>query len=268
MIFHQDFVKIALSQQEQKTAVCFQVGFLNASETKRHKSFQDYEIDFKSTNEATGLTMFPVKALQSINGFDEFYHFWGAEDTDVHVRLKNAGYKVRFFKEDLLMLHQWHESYRNKESKKLTSELRLSNAVKLNHQHLKHAEQNKITTVNKKGWGIPISQESYLKLLQFDRNPTILSTQKQAIDHFLFHQLPNIKEDIVFVQMIFDGTSRSIKYHVKKHLGKTVNKYYSLKDVNDMLLTHIISFYRDYDYIMEVKPERGIISLKIRKPNL
>ena len=266
MIFHYDFVKTALSLQEQKTAVYFQVGFLNASETKQDKLFQEYEIDFKSTNEATGLTMFPVKALKSINGFDEFYHFWGAEDTDVHVRLKNAGYEIHFFNQEILMLHQWHQSYRSNESQKLTNELRLTNAVKLNHQHLKYAALNKITIVNELGWGNPLIHESYQQLFNHTQPAKVLVSKKDVIDHFLFNELPNLDHNIVSVEFKLSTRSKTIKYYLKRLLGKPRPKFYTLKEVNDMLLTHIVNLYRDFEYFMSVDVELNKIHFKIRKP--
>ena len=266
MIFHYDFVKTTLSLKEKKTAIYFQVGFLSASETKQDKLFQECEIDFESTNEATGLTMFPVKALKSINGFDEFYHFWGAEDTDVHVRLKNAGYEVHFFDQEILMLHQWHPSYRSKESKKLTKELRLTNAVKLNHQHLKYAVLSKTTVVNETGWGNPMKKNAYDNLSNTIEEPKVLSTQKEVIDHFLFHELPKAGYNIVSIVFKESVERTTFKYYLKKILGQSVPKFYTLKEVNDMLLTHIVSLYRDSEYFMKINVELNNIHFKIRKP--
>lgn len=268
MIFHQDFVKTASSLQEQKTAVYFQVGFLNALETKKDKSFQEYEIDFRSTNEATGLTMFPVKALQSIKGFDEFYHFWGAEDTDAHVRLKNAGFEVDFYDKKILMLHQWHSSYRSKESKKLTKELRLSNAVKLNHQHLKYTVLSNATLVNETGWGNPLTRESYEELIGYTSEEKILSTKKEIIDHFLFHDLAMINHEIRSFIIKPHTKPKSIKDYLKKMLGKSQAHFYSLKEVNDLILMQIVTTYRNYDYTLEADITRNEIGLKIRKSKL
>ena len=266
MIFHQDFVKTASSLQEQKTAVYFQVGFLNALETKKDKSFQEYEIDFRSTNEATGLTMFPVKALQSIKGFDEFYHFWGAEDTDAHVRLKNAGFKVDFYDNKILMLHQWHPSYRSKESKALTKELRLSNAVKLNHRHLKCTVLSKATVINETGWGNPLTKQSYQELCDYEEIFEVLASKKEEVDHFLFNELPKVDRTIVSIVFKASAECNTFKYYFKKLMGKTVPRFYTLKEVNDMLLMHIVTLYRDFEYILNIDVELNKIYLKIRKP--
>jgi glycosyltransferase involved in cell wall biosynthesis len=267
MIFHHDFVQTALSLQDQKTAVYFQVGFLNAAETKTNKSFDEYTIDFKSTHEATGLTMFPVKALQEINGFDEFYHFWGAEDTDAHVRMKNAGYKVLYYDKQILMLHQWHQSYRSKESKKLTSELRLTNAVKLNHQYLKSAIEKKTIKVNKNGWGKPLTLKAFNTLENNVAEPRFLSLQRAVIDHFLYHELPDLKNTLNVV-IRSEDRPKPIQAMVKKILGKQIPKFYTLKEANDLLLGHIVNFFRDYDYNLKINVDKQEINLKIRKPEI
>ena len=60
------------------------------------KEYNDYQIKFKTNLEATGITLFPTEILKRMNGFDEFYHGWGAEDTDAHNRLKNLGLEFEF----------------------------------------------------------------------------------------------------------------------------------------------------------------------------
>lgn len=268
MIFRKDFVKAAISLQNDKTAVYFQVGFLNEKETIQEKPFEAYKIDFESTYEATGLSMFPIGALQAINGFDEFYHFWGAEDTDVHVRLKHAGYAVQFYDQQLLMLHQWHPSYRSKESKKLSRELRLTNAVKLNHEHLKLAKNNNNTEVNQEGWGNPLTRESYEELIGYTSEEKILSTKKEIIDHFLFHDLAMINHEIRSFIIKPHTMPKNIKDYLKKMLGKSQAHFYSLKEVNDLILMQIVTTYRNYDYTLEADITRNEIRLKIRKSKL
>lgn len=265
MIFHEDFINKAISLQESQTATYFKVGFLNETETKLDKPFKEYNIAFESTYEATGLTMFPVKALKEINGFDEFYHFWGAEDTDVHVRLENAGYKVNFYEQNILMLHQWHPSYRSRESKSLTNELRLTNVVRLNQEHLKFAITNKVTKVNEGGWGNPMSDEIYKGLINFNGAVANLNTQKEIIDHFIFCELPSIDKNGKKIIIKYDTVTSTLKYRIKKILRKTLPSFYTLKEVNDKLLVHIISFYRNYNYILKVTEETKEIVLIIRK---
>lgn len=266
MIFHSEFIATAVSLQQSNSAVYFQVGFLDEAETKLDKSFEDYRINFTSSEGATGLTMFPIAAVHPIRGFDEFYHFWGAEDTDIHIRLKNNGTQIKYYDERLLMLHQWHPSYRSKESNKLTKALRLRNIVSLNHEHVKRAEQDKATIVNPEGWGAPLTKTEFNRL-QNDIGKTVeYSNKNTVIDHLLFCELPNLSEEIHTITIIEDNTEKSLKHQAKKRLGKRVPEFYTMKTVNDMLLLHIISFYRNYAYIYRVLDNGSRLQLTIQRP--
>jgi len=47
-------------------------------------------------------------ALIEINGFDEDYEGYGREDTDIEIRLKNLGLKIKSLKGLALQYHVWH----------------------------------------------------------------------------------------------------------------------------------------------------------------
>ncbi|MGW1455083.1 glycosyltransferase family 2 protein [Salegentibacter agarivorans] len=251
MIFHPTFIEKAIQLRQDKKTVYFQVGFLSPSDNLDNQKFTDFNNYRKSTSEATGLSMFPVKELQALRGFDEFYHFWGAEDTDMHIRLKNAGCEVEFYDENILLLHQWHPSYRSKESGRLTKELQVSGIVQLNHQHLKFTKGYKVTVVNKKSWGRVASQKEILKLLEAPVNIEV-SNEKRQVDGLLFGQLPVINMRILKVIIRQDVIQKSPKYKLKKATGKKVPEFYSMKSVNDKVLLHLISFYRDNPYTYRV----------------
>jgi hypothetical protein len=266
MIFHPEFVAKAISLQKQNTSTYFKVGFLNEEETKLTKNYPDYKTDFESTDGATGLTMFPVKALQKLRGFDEFYHFWGAEDTDMHVRLRNDGHDVNFYDSEILMLHQWHPSYRSKESSKISEELQLSGIVQLNHYRLNQAKANVNTIVNRINWGLPLNQTGFELLQNFKGEARQITNKKEAIDHFLFCELSEVKNEVTHFIISEDDFQNSLKYKAKKSLGKKVPTYYTMKEINDMLLLHIISFYRNYHYNYQVFQEENSLQLTIYKP--
>jgi glycosyltransferase involved in cell wall biosynthesis len=267
MMFRHDFVQKAIELSKVGTSrnLYFKVGFLSELETKKEKEFQDYQINFESNSEATGLTLFSTSELKSCGGFDEFYHFWGAEDTDVHVRLQNAGYSVVFYDNEILMLHQWHPSYRSLERNKLTQDLQLSGVVRLNHQHLMEAIQLKKTKINYLEQDYIMSQEDVRKL-QEDKEVLVLINKKEAIDHFLFVELPNFKNGILNVTLLEDPFQNSLKHRLKKIMRKKVPNYYTLKEINDMFLLHIISFHHNYNYIYKVSEDLKSIEFKIQKP--
>jgi len=263
MIFHPQFVEKALKLQSRNITVYFQVGFLCAEKSPGNKEFGDYKNYRKSTHEATGLSMFTVKVLKELRGFDEFYHFWGAEDTDIHVRIRNAGYEVAYYDEEVLMLHQWHPSYRSSESSDLSKELQISGIVQLNHQHLKHAIQHKTTLVNLENWGDCFPR---VVLDELEKSPVnfIIDNEQRKINHFLYVIMPGFKNQILKIIIQKDPFQNSPKFRVKKIMGKKVPEYYTLKQINDKVLLHIISFYRDKPYTFKISDDLKEIEIAIK----
>ena len=251
MIFHPSFINHATELQERNKCVYFQVGFLSNNDVTNGRKFEESQNYRKSTSEATGLSMFPIEILHELRGFDEFYHFWGAEDTDIHERIKNAGYEIDYYTEKLLMLHQWHSSYRSKESSELTVDLQLSGVVSLNHQHLRFAKQNNSIQANPNHWG-EIMLDAQLDELYQHKIDFELTNEKVVIDNFLYAQLPFMLNRIVKVKISPSSTVNSFRYKTKKLLNKKNTVYYSLKEVNDLLLLHLISFYRDQPYYYKI----------------
>lgn len=262
MIFHPEFTSILEQCSDADTATYFQVGFLSENDTMKDVPFDSYPINFKTNEEATGMTLFPVSYLKKINGFDEFFHFWGAEDTDVHNRLKNVGCKVNFYDKKLLMLHQWHPNYRQRETKTLNRELQLSGIVEINHQHLLHNQKSGSTQVNQKGWGTMMDKAEWEELHAFPA--TLLSNEKKLIDYFLYQQLPNSQNQILAVEIKESPIQKEFKYLLKKKLGKKVPQFYNLKKVNDKILRHIVSFYHTKPYSYQVSEDLKSIVFKIK----
>jgi len=50
--------------------------------------------------------------FKELNGFDEFYSFWGVEDRDMISRLENIGLKPMILDHNMTpIFHQWHQSF-------------------------------------------------------------------------------------------------------------------------------------------------------------
>ena len=267
MIFDSNFIETALQLSKNKEVWYFQVGFLSQEETEFEKNFEDYTIKFKSNNEATGLTLCPVEAARTINGFDEFYHFWGSEDTDFHVRLKNSGYKVNFYDDRILMLHQCHKIYRSKETKFLTQDLQISGIVQFNHQYLKKAIQENKTVVNNDDWGEVIQGKDHFNQLAAyaSGNSKQISNKRVDIDYLLYQELPNLKKGFHAFEIKESDNKVSLKKAIKARIKKNKNEFYSLKSVNDKLLFHFINFYRNHSYNYSVSEDLKSIKFAINK---
>ncbi|WP_269237474.1 glycosyltransferase family 2 protein [Flavobacterium flavigenum] len=265
MVFHPEFTSVLEEKCKPTKATYFQVGYMSDDENKKEvTNYDNYTVKFLSTSDSTGMTLFPVERLKSIHGFDEFFHFWGAEDTEIHSRIKKTGCELEFYNQKVLMLHQWHKNYRSRETVELNTELQLSRIVEINHRHLVHNSENEIVDVNSEGWGEIISDSEFNELEECG-TVLILNNKVEVIEHFLFVELPRFKGGILSVCFIEDDFKTSLKYKFKKKLGKKVPKYYSLKEINDKLLLHIISFYHQFPYTYKVSNDLKSISFKIKK---
>lgn len=263
MIFSEDFIEKLIPIQNPNQAVFFKVGFLDQKESVQLKCFDQYKIRFFSQVGAKGLSLFPLEALIKIKGFDEFFHFWGAEDEDVHGRLEQAGYESIFYEHEVLLLHQWHESYRASERKTLTADLQLTQISRLNQQHLLQNKERNTDDIAAAFWGKTITKEEY-EIIENHSVAIIIGNQKAKVDHFLYSELPCAKSKITNVVFQKEPFQSSWKYWVKRRLGKTVPSYYSLKTINDLVLLHLISFYRNNNYSYIISEDLKTIQLKIK----
>lgn len=264
MIFHPEFTKVLEKKCNLHKVIYFQVGFLSEKESKKDLPFEDYKIKFLSNEDATGISLFPIEKLRMIQGFDEFFHFWGAEDTDVHNRIRKIGCEIEFYDKQILMLHQWHKNYRNSESEILNISIQLTGIIEINKEHMNYNFNKEIELNDKEGWGKVISEAEFNELESFD-DEIILINKAEIVDHFIFVELPQFKKGILSICFVEDAIQKSMKYKVKKIIGKKVPKYYTLKEINDKLLLHIISFYHQYPYFFSINDDLKSISFRIKK---
>lgn len=264
MIFSPHLVSTLHEIKHPQKAIYFKVGFLSREESFLAKPFHEYTLAFTSDVGAQGLSLFAVEALKAINGYDEFLHFWGAEDIDIHNRLERLGCASSFYEEAILMLHQWHPTYRNSETKTLTTDLQLSSIVVLNHKHLLYNDISHKTTIEQSNWGILVDKKTFDTLEIEPVAFTILNTSA-AINHFLFVELPKFEGGVLKLRVEEDPYAETFKYYIKRFLGKKVPQYSTLKEINDQLLLHIISFYHQYPYMYQVSTDLKSITFAIKK---
>jgi len=264
IIFHPEFTSLLEEMFDSNRVLYFQIGFLSEQESLKQLKFNDYNVNFLTDRNATGMSLFPVKMIKNIQGFDEFFHFWGSEDTDIHNRLINKGCKIEYYNSKLLLLHQWHKNYRNRETKQLNLELQMSKTVEINYQHLKYNLENNVIRVNSESWG-EVNCEAEFNELENFQNERILTNKLEIVDHFLFVELPQAERTILSIQFVEDPLQQSLKYKIKQFLGKKVQKYYTLKEINDKLLLHTISFYHTYPYSYKVSKDLKSVAFKIKK---
>jgi hypothetical protein len=258
MIFHQDFIETAVSLTKNHDCFYFSVAYLKQNILDKNKLFNPINFIKISNHEATGMTVFKTEILRQINGFDEFFHFWGSEDTDIHNRIKNLGYNVYFFNEKTLMLHQWHKSHIASENNKLTVNLRLSNITRLNQTKSFYNKSYKLVKVNDT-WG-EIKANSHLEAI----TPIEVPTYKSHIDLWLNYKIHKLNPgEQLALKFYLPSEVLSLKYRIKKTLGKNVLNFYNLKEVNDLLLLQIITHLHTKPYSVEVSKNLDYIVFRI-----
>lgn len=259
LIFHPDFINIAKSKTSQNV-LYFKYGFLSKEESLLEKNFEDFEIDFYGGEEVTGTTLFPTETLKSVNGYDEFYHGWGAEDTDIHIRMKNLGLQVEFYHQQTLVKHQWHpKAYRSKDS---TSPFH-STLERVNHNYMYMTQSNNRTKVNLTNeWGkIPVKSD-YQKLKETPSHTIKISPIEYDVAA-LYAQLKNYKDELVKIEIDDVDFIPKLKQKLKKGLKKKYFNYLNMETVNNLLLEEIIKNYRNQPYIYKFNRVKGKINLTI-----
>jgi glycosyltransferase involved in cell wall biosynthesis len=73
---------------------------------------ESYRSGEKNIYYAKGCNMAFWKAdLLKVNGYDESFTGWGYEDSDIAIRLYNAGVRKRYLKMAGIVFHLWHQEY-------------------------------------------------------------------------------------------------------------------------------------------------------------
>lgn len=260
LIFHPDFMKIASKLVSEDHITYFQYGFLSKQESLVKKDFVQFKVGFIGNKEVTGTTLFPAQQLKLLNGYDEFYHGWGAEDTDIHIRIKQLGLQINFYDSEVIVKHQWHpKAYRSINS---TSPFH-SKLERINHAYMNLTQQTKRTQVNLSNeCGKLPTEIEYQKLL----NKPDYFIKIEPIDvkvAALIAQLKNFNNELIHIQIKQDAFIVRKKQFLKKIVGKKHHCYLEMQEINNRLLEEIIINYRNLPYAHSYDRNSGIVELKI-----
>jgi hypothetical protein len=141
--------------------------------------------------------------------------------------------------------------------------LQLKGIVEINNLHLLKNSENKEQIETSNEWGKVLSKEDFDELESIKTK--VLSNEKDVIDYFLYQELPFLHQEIIGVRIKEGSFRNSFKYKIKRLLGKKVPQFYSLKEINDKLLLHIVSFYHQFPYSYKVSDDLKNIEFKIKK---
>ncbi|HEX5001887.1 MAG TPA: glycosyltransferase family A protein [Bacteroidia bacterium] len=112
MIFKSDFVELCYGMLDPGKAYFFSVYYLPKGYDLSRLNFGP-EVE-KSKAYALGLGLISRDVLAKMNGYDEFYCYWGKEDNDIESRLRNVGVETIFYDESVLLFHIYHETVHQK----------------------------------------------------------------------------------------------------------------------------------------------------------
>lgn len=264
LIFHPESVKLFGKLANPGKFSLFQLGYLGQKESQ--KLSQTYRFEELQPNRygiVNGMLLAPRKALLEVNGFDEFFHFYGAEDEDLFARLENAGYQ-REENTAAYFCHNWHQTFSGSEDELLTGNPRVKNIMRINQQHfLRNRKRKTIQPQRQNGMGEIIPKQERILL----KNPTLcfkISNILAHVEHFLREELPSCLGEIVEVEFSEDPYFGSLKHKLKKKLGKQSQPYISMKEVNDILLKEILFCYREHNYSLEISEDLKSIQFRIQ----
>ncbi|WP_308992648.1 glycosyltransferase [Mariniflexile litorale] len=259
LIFAPTFIENAIRLAKPNEVHYFQYGFLSQEESLANKNFGSYELAFRGSEEVTGTTLFPTTALKVLHGYDEFYHGWGAEDTDVHIRMKNAGNAIFFYDKAVLVKHQWHPKvYRSKFSKHPFH----SKLERINHSYMLLSYRAQRTIVNQNiDWGSPTLKEDYEKLTSIYRYIHIKCTLIEV--NALLAQMANFNNEVILIEITPLSLSDKVKNILKHLFGRKHQLLYNMEVVNNLLLEAIIKQFRNNPYSHTFNRSQKSIQLKM-----
>lgn len=255
LIFHPETIDFLHTLLDLSTFTLFKYGYMPSgltSERIRNKSFSELEVSHYG--EVNGVGLYSKQALEMINGFDEFYHFYGLEDEDLFLRLELAGVKKQRENKDLFR-HQWHPRYPAKDDEILTISPRLKNAMRINQQHYFFCKEsgNSIPS-NQNQWGYIFKKEDLKNLSNPDFSYKI-ENSAAAVLHFMNEFLPSCKGNIISVTVSENLEGSKVKAKIKKFIGKDQQLYLRMKEVNDIILQKIIFDYRHHNYHFSISED-------------
>lgn len=263
LIFHPETTALWQDIIAPEKFILFRLGYLGEKESKKlSQDFEFKKLKSERVGDVNGMILCSKESLLKVNGFDEFFHFYGAEDEDLFARLENAGYQKEYRKEEYFY-HQWHHSFLGSEGRLLTGNPRIKNIMRINNRHYqRNRERALIKPLRQMEMGGFINSERADALKIPDLNFKI-PNMLLLVEHFLREELPSRKGVVIEAEFYEDSYYKSLKHKLKKITGKQEQPYISLKEVNDMVLKEILYNYRDYNYSFKVQKDLKSIILKL-----
>ncbi|MFZ2282390.1 MAG: glycosyltransferase [Lutibacter sp.] len=264
IIFSPKALDLIIKNTNPYTVNLFTLNYLSQKESQ--KLYQNYNVDelvINHTGIVNGLVLASKEAIYKVHGYDEFFHFYGAEDVDLYTRLENAGYDIR--KNDVsLFYHNCHEIYNSYDDSKMSSIPRLFNIKRINQQHYLYHKKNKnIIPEMQENWGEMIDKDKIMQLNNPDVFVQLKNVQSEVI-HFFEVELGQIKNKIIKIQITEEDSQIRWKNNIKKWMGKSTVSMMTIKECNDLILSKIVNKYRNHYYSYRIAKTLNQLTLIIQ----
>jgi cellulose synthase/poly-beta-1,6-N-acetylglucosamine synthase-like glycosyltransferase len=250
LIFPDNFINKMLEHLENGTE-------LHCNAYALPKNFRQYELLFKKQfrfkeRDLTALGLVQgVKrdVLEELHGFDEFYQIYGAEDTDLNLRLALTGLQTKWLPlKEVPIYHQWHPS----SVKRTRSRIPLGWGKFIRH----YMETNSQVLVrNKEGWG----------KVYTDSNRMILQKDIRIFKITDLSELPEMAIPFIFSEVLLSTPNGSCSkfFFVDKHqsnfkksfIQNLVRRFNNLSDYFNLplMFTSEMHYYGKYYSAYDIK---------------
>ena len=264
LIFHPEATKLLDQLKLPDSFHLFTLGYLDKKESQTLESNYVFEeLKPYSFGDVNGMILASRKALTEINGFDEFFHFYGAEDEDLFARLEIAEYRREKSKKPFFY-HNWHKSFSGSENELLTPNPRLKNIMRINERHFHRNRDRKLTKPLRQEAMGRIIEQVHAQQLENPSHSFFIPNIRAQVEHFLREEIPSCKGEIIHAEFYEDPYFSTLKYRTKDFMGKQSQPYCSLKEVNDGILKEILFNYRDHNYSFKIQADLKRIIFKIQ----
>ena len=254
LVFHSKTIELFNKRASEDKFQLFRLSYLGEKISATLSYIDNYDnLTSSRIGVVNGMILVGREALLQIKGFDQFFHFYGAEDEDLFSRLEKAGYDKEYC-EEIFFYHNWHKSFSGT-TDDLSTKPRIKNIMRINQRHfLRNREKGITTPIFQKEMGQTITEECRIKL-RYPHKTFKIPNIKAHVEHFLREELKGIEGQILKVVFQEDPFYNSAKYKAKSLLGKQSQEYISMKEVNDMVLKEILFNYRDQNYSFKVEKD-------------
>lgn len=234
--------------------------FLGQEDSSESMGTQDFKPKQSKVSDDNGMLFIEKAALMKVHGYDEFFHLYGGEDTDLKYRLELSGFKKALIPDKSLFFHIWHPHVIQKKSKELSSTPFFPNVKRVNEKHVFYNQEQKLQVPRgQEKWGeIPSAS-----IANMDFQHVELLNVQSRVAHFFNYALNHLHHTPIEICIREEADYRSTKKRIKAFLGKQSEPNMTLQEINELITQQLVYNLRDEWYSYEIDTEKQVLTLKL-----